>query len=547
MRFLISAVSLAVMVVACGGGGGSGGTSVGGGSSGTGGGTTTPTTPETPNTPVAASIELELDKTVIVNSGSDVATLTVTALDSSRNPVANVPVKVVLDSGIFTPNSDVTDASGRMSGKITVGGNKANRDIRFKLTAGGQSGSGVVAVTGSQITLTVNPSVPKPGEDVQVEAKVADVTGAAIGNIPVALSGSLLGTSLPDGKNTDGSGRVTWTFKAPGAQSYTLQAKASGVEKSEPVIVSGGGTSQVPDAVGIVSAASLSITPNTVKPNLDGGKTNTAELRALFLDKDNRAIPNMRVRFEIVPPALGSGESISTGTQAVITNASGVALAQYIPGLRSSPTNGVNIRICYGPSDASLANGQCPASRSGTLTVANEPVNITIGHNNELVKGDNNLTYIKKFDVAVANAAGEAVADVETSVSVDILRFKTGRYGVAPIATCLNEDINRNGNLDVGEDVNGDGKLTPPKADIVVSYLNGRKTGANGRLAVQVEYSQSVATWLDYKLSVSAKVAGSEGRADQIFMTEFVEGDEKNGSFLTSPYGEVPTCGPQPQ
>ena len=225
MRFLISAISLAVMVVACGGGGGSGGTSVGGGSSsGNGGGTTTPTTPETPNTPVAASIELELDKTVIVNSGSDVATLTVTALDSSRNPVANVPVKVVLDSGIFTPNSDVTDASGRMSGKITIGGNKSNRDIRFKLTAGGQSDSGVIAVTGSQIALTILPSMPLPGQDVQVDAKVSDVTGAAIGNIPIALSGTLLGANLPAGKNTDGSGRATWTFKAPSAQSYTLQA-----------------------------------------------------------------------------------------------------------------------------------------------------------------------------------------------------------------------------------------------------------------------------------------------------------------------------------
>ncbi|MDR2298989.1 MAG: Ig-like domain-containing protein [Comamonas sp.] len=551
MRFLISAISLAVMVVACGGGGGSGGTPVGSGSSGNGGGTTTPTTPETPDTPVAASIELELDKTVIVNSGSDAATLTVTTLDGSRNPVANVPVKVVLDSGVFTPSSDVTDASGRMSGKITVGGNKANRDIHFKLTAGGQSDSGVIAVTGSQIALTILPSMPLPGQDVQVDAKVSDVTGAAIGNIPVALSGSILGGSLPASKNTDGSGRATWTFKAPSAQTYTLQAKASGVAKSEPIIVSGGGASQVPDAVGVVSAASLSITPNTVKPNLDGGKVNTAELRALFLDKDNRAIPNMRVRFEIVPPALGSGESISTGAQTVITNASGVALAQYIPGMRNSPTNGVNIRVCYGPSDASLANGQCPASRSGTLTVANEPVSITIGDNNELVKGANNLTYIKKFDVAVANAAGEAVADAETSVSVDILRYGFGAFNGAKTGhtpdsgTCLNEDINRNGNLDAGEDANGDGKLTPPKADIVVSYLNGRKTGANGRLAIQVEYPQNVATWLTYKLSVSSGVAGSEGRAERVFVTDFVEGDEKNGSFLVSPYGVTSKCLPE--
>src|SRR5256885_12992200 len=87
----------------------------------------------------------------------------------------------------------------------------------------------------------------------------------------------------------------------------------------------------------------------------------------------------MRVRFEIVPPGLGSGESISTGSQSVISNASGVALAQYIPGTRVSPTDGVNVRMCYGPSDASLSSGKCPDFRVGTLTVASEPVSITIG------------------------------------------------------------------------------------------------------------------------------------------------------------------------
>lgn len=544
MKFVISAVAIAVMVVACGGGGGSGGTPVGGGSAGNGGGTTTPT-------PDAASVEFSLDKTVITNSGSDVAMLTVTALSEGRNPVANVPVSVTLDSGIFTPSSNVTDESGRVSGTIAIGGSRANRDINFKLKAGSQSGSGIIAVTGSQITLTTLPSTPVPGQDVQVTAKISDVNGAGIAGIPVSLAGSILSTSAQDGK-TDASGTASWSIKAPSsAQSYTLQAKASGVQKSEQITVAGGGVSQIPDAVGLVSAASLSITPNTVKPNLDGGKTNAADLRALFLDKDNRAIPNMRVRFEIVPPGLASGESISTGAQTVLTNASGIALAQYIPGLRTSPTNGVNIRICYGPSDAALANGACPASRSGTLTVANEPVSISIGDNNELEKGANNLTYIKKFDVAVANAAGAAVADAATSVSVDILRYGFGAFNAAKTAhaagsgTCLNEDLNRNGNLDSGEDANSDGKLTPPKADIVVSYLNGSKTGTNGRLAVQVEYPQNVATWLTYKLTVSTNVAGSEGRAERIFMTTFVEGDQENGSFLTSPYGITSVCLPE--
>lgn len=41
--------------------------------------------------------------------------------------------------------------------------------------------------------------------------------------------------------------------------------------------------------------------------------TNWAKLSAKFLTTGNTSIPNMRVRFEILQPALGSGEEISTG------------------------------------------------------------------------------------------------------------------------------------------------------------------------------------------------------------------------------------------
>ena len=44
----------------------------------------------------------------------------------------------------------------------------------------------------------------------------------------------------------------------------------------------------------------------------------------------------------------------------------------------------------------------------------------------------------------------------------------------------------------------------------MVSYFNGRKTGTNGRVIVQAEYPQNVATWLLYKLTVSSNAAGSE-------------------------------------
>jgi hypothetical protein len=71
----------------------------------------------------------------------------------------------------------------------------------------------------------------------------------------------------------------------------------------------------------------------------------------------------------------------------VYSDANGEATADYIAGTRSSPTNGVKIRACYGLTDADLAGGACPNSVPSTLTVASQPLSVTLGDNNTLEKG----------------------------------------------------------------------------------------------------------------------------------------------------------------
>ena len=263
---------------------------------------------------------------------------------------------------------------------------------------------------------------------------------------------------------------------------------------------------------------------------------------------------------------LGSGEQISTGALVVYSDQNGVANAEYIAGTRSSPTNGVTIRACYAATDLDLAGGLCPSAVFATLTVAGQPLSVTLGDNNKLQRGANDLTYIKLFDIAVADAAGNAVANAVLSASVDITTYGKGRYSdgagsgttagfsyqatlsptAVPSATagrvlCLNEDLNRNGFLDTGEDIDGNGILFPRKADVIVSFVGTNKTAANGRATIQVEYPQNVATWLFYNVKVTTNVAGSEGTVVKSYVTEFIEGDDKNGSFLTPPFG-VGSC-----
>lgn len=374
--------------------------------------------------------------------------------------------------------------------------------------------------------------------------KVVDVNGTGISNIPVSLGGSL---GFKSALRTDSNGNATSSIPAAPlvAGVYTVEATGSGVtERRDVQVISTAGG--VPDAIGDISAASLAITPNTIPPNTAGSTTNRATLRALFQDSSNRAIKNVRVRFEILEPSLGAGEQVSTGTAVVYTDQNGVASSDYIAGTRASPTNGVVIRACYAKTDAEIAGAACPNFRTATMTVANEPLSITLGDNNKLEKGNNELTYIKKFDVAVSDAAGNAVANAQISASVDLRIYRKAQgisvvnnsvgYSSPPVL-CPNEDTNRNGLVDTGEDVNGNGTIEPRKADVIISYVGGRVTGANGRTTIQVEYPQNVAYWIDYAVKVTTSVAGSEGVVEKVYLTEALIEDIENGSFLKPPYG----------
>ncbi|OOG51477.1 hypothetical protein B0E49_15785 [Polaromonas sp. C04] len=482
-----------------------------------------------------ASLAFQLDKNSINNSGTDKAVLTVTALNSSNNPVSGASLAVAVDSGVYTPVSATTDSSGQASGNITIGSSKANRNINATVSLGGKSVAVVVAVVGGQVTLTPLPATPSPGTPVTLSVKVADSNGAGVPNVPVQLTGTL-GFNQTVTTDVNGTASANLGAAPNTAGTYSIIAAGVGVTAERDVQVvstTGGG---IPDAVGPISAPSLAITPNTIAPNTVGSTTNRAGLRAVFQNAANQAIQNVRVRFEIVPPGLGSGEQISTVGATVYSDVSGVAIADYIAGTRSSPTNGVVIRACYGLTDASIANGACPQFVTATLTVAGQPLSITLGDNNLLTRGNNSLTYIKQFDVAVADSAGVAVANAIVSASVDITYYGKGSYAAAR-TWCLNEDTNRNGFLDVGEDVNGNGKLDPRKADVILSFTGSNVTGSNGRTTIQVEYPQNVATWIDYTVKVTTSVAGSEGTDQKSYITSFIQGDDTNGSFLTPPYG----------
>ena len=576
---------LLIALVGCGGGGGSAGTPAGS-SAGSTGGTTVPAVTQT-GVVVASDFIFELDKQSLPSAGSDKALLTILAVDNNRNVLPNVPVLISVDQGgVFSSTSagTVTNANGQFSGVISIGGNKSNRTINTKITVSGIEKIASVQVVGSQILVTPVPATPAPGQAVVVNLDSLDSAGVSIPSVAISLTGSSSASGI---NTTDVAGKKSFTFNAPALPgSYSIVASGLGVTTTKIIQVISPTGASFPNADGVVSSASLSAQPSSISPNQPGETLNRARLTAKFSTANNQGIRNMRVRFEIVPPALGSGEAISTSDSVVYSDAAGVADAEYIAGIRSSPTNGVKVRACYKASDFTSGT-DCPNAVQATLTVAGTPLSISISDDNLLEKGLGNIAYLKKFLLQVNDASGVAVKGAIVSVSVDITHYGKGRFdGLYPLGTlapsiqdpslgyvatgtntvsviqsativpgflldsssnrfanvwCVNEDTNRNARMDVGEDVNSDGSLTPKKAEVIVSYASGNTTDANGQMLVQVTYGQNVGRWLSYTLRVTTQVAGSEGEASKSYITDVLQGDIANGSFLIPPFG-VGSC-----
>lgn len=562
IRLLVIAAWVSVLT-ACGGGGGNAGT---------------PLNASSTATPVAAAdFFFELDKSTLVNSGAEQALLKVTALDGNRNTLADVPVVVSLDgNGVLSGKSGAsTDAAGQFSAHIGIGSDKSNRTIHASMTVGGVTKVASVVVTGSQIAVTPVPATPLPGQQVTLQIAATDSAGSAIPNVDLTLSGS---AGVAGSTSTDVAGIKSVTFMAPSTVgTYDIVVSGLNVSTTKTLQVIAAGANSVPAAVGTVSSASVSPQPTVITTNLAGSTLNRSKLSAKFLASGNVGIPNMRVRFEIVAPTLGAGEMISTGDATVYTNASGIAEADYIAGTRSSPTNGVQLRACYSAVDFTSAS-DCPAFVSANLTVAGAPLSISITDNNTLTKGMGGIAYLRQFLIQVNDASGLAVKGAVVTASVDITHYGKGpvwgtAYANVPLPTlrdwyadtplpvssalafvrslqastyapsateriwCANEDVNRNGYLDSGEDLNGDGAIEPRKAEIVISYVNGNLTDGNGQLLVQVSYGQNMGGWLAYTLRATTGVAGSEGDVSKAYVTGVSKDDESNGSFLTPPFG----------
>ena len=547
----IASFMLVSLLAACGGGGGSAGTT------------------NASSTVSVSDLILTVSAATLANTGTASVLVTATALDASRNTLASVPVTLSADGGavLSAVTGKTTDASGTVSATLGIGGNQANRVLTVTAVSAGITKLATVQVTGAKITATSSAPVVAPSGAGSVRYKVVDGAGNPMVNQVVDVVAT--GFTPPQANGTtDASGVFVFNFTAPSAVgNYTVTTNVAGNSDVQTIIVQPG--TLVPTVTARILAASVSANPSVVAVNLTGSTSSQSEIRALFLGSNNQPIQNVRARFDLSGDANSIGGTFSTGNGILYSDSNGVVTTAYSPGTRSSPTDGVTVRVCYGISDSdpNLNPLTCAISQKVTLTVVAEPLGVTIGTDEKIIVDRNDgLVYVKKFVVSVSDAAGVAKADVNLVASVDLTNYRKGQYRVLTTtsggtawfkasptgvfgdsAVCLNEDTNRNGVLENGEDTNNDGVLWPRKPDVTIRLLSP-KTAADGTAQLEITYAKDHGSWVDALITVSASgVSGSEGRATYFVSPVPVDAPslaktDSSPAFRFSPYGVSNSC-----
>ena len=541
LKNLIATASVAVLA-ACGGGGGSAGTSpfVGGGT-GTGGATAT------------SDLIVTLNSAQIANTGSASATVSVTAINSARNTLAGIPVTISADGdAVVSVASPATGTDGVLNAKVTIGSNRGNRLITVTATSGAISKTATLQVVGTTIASVLVPAVIAPSTAGQVQYHVIDQAGNPMSGQSVQIVATGLTPDQAAG-TTGANGDFVFSYTSPAVIGpYTVTANIGGKTDAQTLQVQTTSTVPVVPAGTTIASASVSANPSVVPVNLAGSQSNRSEIRTLFLGSNNLPIPNVRVRFDLNGDVNSIGGTFTTGSTTLFSDANGIVTTAYVPAARSSPTDGVTVRACYGKSDTDPNLINCLTSKIVTLTVTSEPLGVTIGTNEFVIV--NELTYVKKFVISVADSAGNAKPDVNLVVSIDLPNYRKGFYtpGMSKwikteSAICANEDTNRNGVLEAGEDKNGDGQLWPRKPDVIISLLQS-KTRSDGTAEVQITYAKDHGTWVDALITVSASgVSGTEGRASYLVAPVPVDAASINAvtvtpAYVVSPYGIAASC-----
>lgn len=186
----------------------------------------------------------------IPSNSSTPATITAIVRNSSNQLVPNVAVAFSATSGAIVPvqttagaaanpavPAGTTDLNGQAQATLSTPGDPTNRSITVTATVGSTTGTIVVTVVGTTLSLT-GPSSLIKGAQGSFSASLTDSGGNAIAGQAVVATSANGNTVSPANLTTDNTGHVTFNVTGVNSGNDTIQVAALGLTASQALTVS---------------------------------------------------------------------------------------------------------------------------------------------------------------------------------------------------------------------------------------------------------------------------------------------------------------------
>ncbi len=579
----------------------------------------------------------------LASSGGTAVNVIAFVKDANNAVVPNANVTFTADSGALGATVVSTNAQGQASVSLNTGGDASLRTIKVRASAGAQTASTDISVSGTKLAINAFSSI-NLNTSTDMVVKLVDSSGNALVGKPVTFGAQVNALTLKGGGAspalTDNNGQLVLSYSARSGTSDTVTIKAQGDSVILPVTINAAnftinavsganvalttlatntcyavtvhsdvaGTPQsgnvrfstsrgamyadaacatpLPaplaltggNAIAYVQATGAGLTsltarnestgvsvqadvefvapltalatitvqadPAVIGANTAGSTTQRSTLRAVVRDgtAQNNLVKNAQISFTIQSDA--SSGSLSSPS-VVTTDSDGMATVSYIAGQATTGVDGVIVQA--------QLQGVSSNSAAARLTVTKKSLFISAGSGNVL-DGADSSTYRKAYAVFVTDAAGNPVPDVIITAAAwpryyykGYLEYSTAAssWVVAQHVECKNEDNerDRNGILDPGEDVNANDHLDP---GIPLNLSTGGKTDSSGTTTVTLTYPRDRANWLDVELTIRGNSSGTEATYVGYTLLPGLSSDfnrqDVSPPGVISPYGQANVC-----
>ncbi|CDG83332.1 bacterial Ig-like domain family protein [Janthinobacterium agaricidamnosum NBRC 102515 = DSM 9628] len=451
------------------------------------------------------------------------ADLNITLRDSASRPIAGATLAFSSQNGnpLSAKNSTLTNAQGKVT--LSLQAARLGADA-VSVSALGASASIALAIAGTDLSIT-----PAVGSDANGAERLMEVaTGACqavdvryeklgagqSGTVSLSTSRGILYSDVLCSQPLNGAlalhqGDLPRSFvKSANAGIATLSAAVAGGPVAH---------TRIEFVAPLTASARLSLQaePAILASNSATAATERSVLSAVVRDGSaaSNLVKGAGIDFAIILDPSGGYLQQPSGAS---SGSDGAAQAVYIAGPADSGKDGVLIEARIAGINSSQAIART------RLTVAKKALSIQFGTGNSATEYSNTLLQ-KEFAVLVSDAAGNAVPGVSISAAAWPASYRKGRFiwqadqaaapdvgvwlAAAPVYTCANEDVLRNGIYDPAYDINGNGVLDP---GIPITISNGGQTNALGLSTVTLNYPRSHGYWVQVELTVRGSVAGTE-------------------------------------